>query len=78
MLSEVGLTEKDKYCMVSLIYGFKKKKNRKQMHKQYKTKTDSETKNMWMVARVEEVGGMGEKGDANIVSNSVISLHSDR
>ena len=49
MLSEISQTEKDKYCMVSLICGIKKKKKVKLI----------ETESRMVVARGEEAGEMG-------------------
>ena len=43
MLSEISQTEKDKYCMISLICGIKKKKKKTHRHTDTHTHTHTHT-----------------------------------
>ena len=59
MLSEISHTEKDKYHMISLIHGIKKKKTLKKKKKTHRDKL--------VIARGEVLAGglMSETGEAD-------------
>ena len=76
MLSEKSQTEKEKYCIVSFIYGVLKNETDEQ------TKNQKQKQTTGMVTRGEgdgyQRGRWVEKVKQNRVNSIVINLHSDR